>query len=185
MKQFFFGGQFALALGRNLADQDVAWTNPSSDANDAVLIEVRKGFFGDVGDVPGELFAAKLGLTNLDIKVFDVNGGEGVVLHKLLGDHNCVFEVVAVEGVEGDQDVLAQTQLALHGGCTVGDDLTLLDTLAQLDDGLLRVAGALVQAAELQQFVFVRVVDHDALGIDEGDLARVGCTNRHARVDTG
>ena len=114
-----------------------------------------------------------------------MNGGEGVVLHKLLGDHNRVFEVVAVEGVEGDQDVLAQTQLALHGGCTVGDDLTLLDTLTQLDDGLLRVAGAFVQAAELQQFVFVRVVDHDALGIDEGDLAGVGSTNRHARVDTG
>ena len=84
MQQFLFRVNSLLLLGRPCRPRCRQDRTPSSDANDAVLIEVRKGFFGDVGDVPGELLAAKLGLTDLDIKVFDVNRGEGVVLHKLL-----------------------------------------------------------------------------------------------------
>ena len=185
VKQFFFGRQFTLALGRNLADQDVARANSGTNANDAVFIEVGKGFFGDVGNIASELLSAELGLPNLHIKIFDVNGGEGVVLHKLLGDHDCVFEVVTVKRVEGDQNVLAQTQLTLHGGGTVGDDLSLFHALAQLHNGLLRVAGTFVQATEFQQLVLIGVVDNNALGINEGDFSGVGSTNGHSRVDTG
>ena len=74
-------------------------------------------------------------------------------LHQLLADDDRVLEVVAVPGHERDQDVAAQGQLALVGGGAVGEDLALLDLLADLDDRLLVQAGPLVQADELAQLV--------------------------------
>ena len=167
MQQFFFRRQFALALGSNLADEDIAGPDAGADADDAALVKIGQGSLADIGDVAGELFAAELGLADFDVVFLDVNRGERVFLHEPLADDDGVFEVVAVEGHERDQHVAAQGEFALMGGGAVGDDLTLLDALAFLDDRLLVQAGALVEADEFAQIVFVGVVDQDARGIDD------------------
>src|SRR5690606_34699772 len=64
MKQLLFGGQLALALGSNLADQDVAGTDTRADLHDAALVQASEGAFGDVGDIAGELFATELGFAD-------------------------------------------------------------------------------------------------------------------------
>ena len=42
VQQLLFGRQLALALGRDLADQDVARLDVGADADDAVLVEVAQ-----------------------------------------------------------------------------------------------------------------------------------------------
>ena len=132
VQQLLLGGQLALALGRDLADQDVARLDVGADADDAVLVEVAQRLLRDVGDVAGELLAPELGLADLDLELLDVDRGVDVVLHQLLADDDRVLEVVAVPGHERDQDVAAQGQLALVGGGAVGQDVALLDLLADL-----------------------------------------------------
>ncbi len=78
---------------------------------------------------------------------------------------------------ERDEQVLAERHLALVGAGTVGEDLTLLDPLPLLHDGLLVEAGALVGPAELLDVVGRAgpvVVHH-------GDVVRAGLLD-HARL---
>ena len=113
VQQFFFRRQLALALGGDLADENIARPDARADADHAILIEIGQGPLGDVGDVAGELLAAQLGLADFDVVFLDVDRGEDVLLHQPLADDDGVFEVVAVEGHERDQHVSAQGQFAL------------------------------------------------------------------------
>ena len=54
-------------------------------------------------------------------------------LHEALGEDDRVLEVVALPRHQGDEQVLAERQLAVVGGRTVGEDRALDDLLA-LDD---------------------------------------------------
>ena len=169
VQQLLLGRQLALALGRDLADQDVARLDVGADLHDAVVVEVAQRLLRDVGDVAGELLAAELGLADLDLELLDVDRGVDVVAHQFLADDDRVLEVVAVPGHERDQDVAPQRQLSLVGRGAVGQDLPLLDLLADLDDRLLVQAGPLVQADVLPQLVDLVVVDDDPGRIDVGD----------------
>jgi hypothetical protein len=65
VQELFLGGELALGLRRDLADEDVAGLDERADADDAALVEVRERFFADVRDVARELFLAELGLADL------------------------------------------------------------------------------------------------------------------------
>ena len=84
VQQLLFRRQFALALGRDLADQDVARLDERADLDDAVLVEVAERLRADVRDVAGELLAAELRLADFDVELLDVDRGVGVVLHQLV-----------------------------------------------------------------------------------------------------
>ena len=120
-----------------------------ADLHDAGVVEVAEGLLADVGDVAGELLAAELGLADLDVELLDVDRGVGVVADQFLADDDGVLEVVPLPGHEPDEHVASQGEVAQEGGGAVGDDLALLDVVADLDDRLLVLAGALVQAHEL------------------------------------
>ena len=149
VQQLLFRRQLALGLGRDLADEDVAGHDEGADADDAVVVEVGQGLGRDVGNVARELFLAQLRLADFDLEFLDVNRGIGVVLHQPFADDDRVLEVVAVPRHERDQHVAAQRQFALVRRGAVGDDLSLLDPVAELDDRLLVEAGPLVEADEL------------------------------------
>src|SRR6202008_5166339 len=92
------------------------------------------------------------------------------------GEHGRCFEVVAVPRHEGDQHVAAERELAEIGRGTVGDDVALLDGVADLHQRTLVDAGRLVGALVLHQPVDIdarlgRVeifggADHDTGGVD-------------------
>ncbi len=160
---FSFRRQFALGLRSDLADQDGSRPDASADANHAVLIEIGEGTFRHVRNVASEFLTAELRFANFDIIFLDVNRGEDVFLHETLVDNDGVFEVVAVEGLKRDEHVAAEGEFALVYRSAVGQDLALLDALTLLDDRLLVLARAFVQSHELSEFVFIGVVDEDAL----------------------
>ena len=148
-QQALFWRQFGLALGRYLADQHVARPDLSADADDAPLVEVLQDLFGEVGDVTGDLFRPELGVPGVDLVLLDVDRGQDVVAHEPLGQDDGVFVVVALPGHEGDEQVLAQPELAPLGGRPIGQHVAPGYRLAFLDHDALVETGVLVGPAEL------------------------------------
>ena len=124
-QQALLGRELGLALGGDLADQHVAGADLGADADDAPLVEVLEDLLGQVGDVPGDLLGAELGVAGVDLVLLDVDRGEHVVAHQPLGEDDGVLVVVALPGHEGDQQVLAERQLAVLGRGAVGEDVAL------------------------------------------------------------
>ena len=124
-QQALLGGQLGLALGGDLADQDVAGADLGADADDAPLVEVLQDLLGQVGDVPGDLLGAELGVPGVDLVLLDVDRGEHVVAHQPLGEDDGVLVVVALPGHEGHEQVLAQPELAHLGRGAVGQDVAV------------------------------------------------------------
>src|SRR5690606_12717532 len=61
-QKLFFRRHRAFALGRDLANQNVARADLGADIDDASLIKVAQRLFTDVRDVAGDLFRAQLGI---------------------------------------------------------------------------------------------------------------------------
>ena len=70
----------ALALGGDLADQDVGRADLGADVDDAGLVEVAQRLLADVRDVAGDLLRPELGVAGGDLELLDVDRGEDVVL---------------------------------------------------------------------------------------------------------
>ena len=164
--QLLLGRQLGLALRRDLADQQVARGDLGADAHDAALVEVLEGLLGAVRDVAGDLLGAQLGGAGVDLVLLDVDRGQHVILDQAVGDDDRVFVVVALPRHEGDEDVLAQRQLAHVGRAAVGQHVARRDLVAHADDRLLVDDRALVRALELLELVPARlarrVLDDDA-----------------------
>src|SRR6266481_4627500 len=72
-QEFFFRRERGLALGRDLADKNVAWLDDRANANDAAFIQVAKERLADVGNVASDFFGTELGVARLDFVFLDVN----------------------------------------------------------------------------------------------------------------
>src|SRR6266545_2953094 len=145
--------QLGLALGRDLADQDVARHHLGADPDDPALVEVREHLLGDVRDLARDLLRAELRVPGVDLVLLDVDRGEYVLLHQSLGQDDGVLVVVAFPGHERDQQVLAERHLTVVGARPVGDHLAGFHPVALVDHRLLVDAAAGVGAAELVQQV--------------------------------
>ncbi len=79
-QQALLGGQIGLALGGDLADQDITGVDLGADADDAALVQILQGVLADVGDVAGDLFRPQLGVAGVDLIFLNVDGGVDVLL---------------------------------------------------------------------------------------------------------
>ena len=130
-EQALLGGQLGLALGRDLADEDVAGGDLGADADDAALVEVGQQLLADVRDVAGDLLLAELGVAGVDLVLLDVDRGEDVLLHQALAEDDRVLVVVALPRHERDEQVGAERHLAVVGARAVGDGAADLDAVAR------------------------------------------------------
>src|SRR4029450_9070108 len=172
--------QLGLAFRRHLADEQVARADLWAAADGAALVEVLERLLGAVRNVPRDFLVAELRRTRVYLVFVDVDRGEDGLLDQTLRNDDRVLEVVALERHEGDEQVLAQRQLALRGRASVRQDLLRPHPVAETDDRPLVDEGALVRAHELGQVVFVLAVlrlDEDPVGGDVDDRARVLCEN--------
>ena len=110
--QLLLGRQLRLALGRDLADEQVARGDLGADPDDAAVVEVAQRLLRAVRDVAGDLLVAELRRAGVDLVFLDVDRGELVVLDEALGENDRVLEVVALPGHERHEQVLAQRHLA-------------------------------------------------------------------------
>ena len=172
-QQALLGSEVGLALGRDLSDEDVAGMHLGADHDDAVLIEVLERVLADAGDIAGDLLGAELGVTGVALILLHMDGGEHVVHDEALVEEYGVLIVVAFPGHESDEDVLAEAELALGRGGSVGDDLPLGHALAARDYRALVEAGALVRTLEFKQLIIFGlaavILNSDVGRADVGD----------------
>ena len=95
-EQPLLGGECRLALGRDLAHQDVARPDLGADADDALVIEVGEHLLGLVGDLARDLLGTELGIACLDLVLRDVDGRQQILLNDTLGDDDAILVVVAL-----------------------------------------------------------------------------------------
>ena len=148
-EQLLFRRKLGLALGRDLADQDVARLHMGTDPHDAAFVEVDQRLVRDVGDFPGDLFLPALGVADVQLELLDVDGRVDVVLHQAFRQDDRVLEVVPVPGHERHEYVAAQRQLARFGRGAVGDHMTGTDPVTDPNQGTLIDRGVLIGAPEL------------------------------------
>ena len=142
--QLLLGCQLGLALGRHLADEQIAGDHLGAHAHDAAVVEVAQRLLGAVGDITRDLLLAQLGGTRIDLVLLNVDRCQLIVGDNPLGDDDGVLKVVALPRHEGDHEVLAQGHLALLGGSTVGEHCARLDLLPRAHERLLVDDGALI-----------------------------------------
>ncbi|CAB4650113.1 unannotated protein [freshwater metagenome] len=95
-QQPLFSAELGFTLGCDLAHEDVARANLCTDTNDASLIQVGQELGADIRKVTSDLFLTQLGVAGVHVILLDVNRGQSVVLDQVLGEDDCVFEVVAL-----------------------------------------------------------------------------------------
>ena len=174
-QQALLWGQLRLSLGSDLAHQHIAGADLGAGEDDALLVEVGQDLLRQVRDVPGDLLGTELGIPGIDLVLVDVDGGEHVIAHQPIAQDDGVFEVVALPGHERHQQVLAQGNLAVVGGRSVGQDVALAEPVARVHQRLLVNTGVLVGPLEFHELELGRagilVVDRYALTGDIGDRA--------------
>ena len=165
----------ALALRRDLADQDVARLHLGADIDDAGFVEVLQRLFRDIRNIARDLLGPELGVAGHDLEFLDVDRGEDVLGHDPLGEQDRVLEVVAHPRHERDEHVLAERQIAKIGRRAVGDDLAGLHRVTDIHQRALVDAGVLVGALELAQPIDVdtRLRRVGLLGGAHDDTGRV------------
>ena len=167
-QQPLLGGQVGLALGRDLADQDISRTHLGAHGDDASLVKILESVLAHAGDVAGDLFGPELGVAGVALVFLHMDGGVHIVHHEALVEQYGVLIVVAFPGGEAHEHVLAQADLALRRGGAVRDDVAFLHALAHLHDGPLVEAGALVGAGEFDKLVILAL----AAIVADGDIIR-------------
>src|SRR5581483_6659966 len=172
-QELLFRRQLALALRRDLADEDVARLDLGTDVDHARLVEPRERLLADVRDVGRDFLRTELGVARLDREFLDVDRRVAVFLDDAFGDQDRVLEVVAVPGHERDEHVLAERELAQVGRGPVGEHVAPGDHVADVDERLLVHARVMVRARVIGQRVDVdaRVVVADLVLVDAHDDA--------------
>src|SRR5581483_8856796 len=111
-QQFLLGGQFGLALWRDLADQNILGTDLGADIDDAALVEVAQALLTHVWNVARDLLRSQLGVAGVDLVFLNVDRGKKILAHNALADQNGVLVVATFPAHKSHQDVLAQRQFA-------------------------------------------------------------------------
>jgi hypothetical protein len=73
-EELFLGSELGLGLRGDLADKDVARLDLSTDADDAVVVEVLEGLFANVRNIASDFLRPELGVTRGDLELLDVDG---------------------------------------------------------------------------------------------------------------
>src|SRR5699024_8675544 len=71
-QQLLFRRELSLALGRDLADQDIAGLDLGANVDDARLGELGQSRLADVGDIGRDLLRAQLGIAGNAGQLLDV-----------------------------------------------------------------------------------------------------------------
>ena len=93
-EQFFFCRELSLTLGADLSNQDVTRVDLSADADDAVFIQFAETLFSYIGDITGNLFRAKLGITSFNLMFLNMDRGEFIIFHQAAADDDSILIVI-------------------------------------------------------------------------------------------
>ena len=166
-QQFFFRRKLGLAPRRNFTHQCVIGAHLGANPYDTGFVKLTQALLPDVGDVPGNLFRAQLGVPGFCLMLGDVDRSKHVLFQQAAAENDGVFKIVAPPAHKGAGYVLPQGQLTLFRGRAVCQHLACFHPVTLAYQGALVDAGSLVGAHELHQLVgvFLAVITGDDDGI--------------------
>ncbi len=106
----FLRRQLGLALGRGLADEDIAGMDFSADTDNAFLIQILQLLFRNIGNIIGRLLGTELGVAHGNGVVLNMQRGKNIVFHQALRNNDGVLIVPAMPREEGHGQILAERQ---------------------------------------------------------------------------
>ena len=115
-QKLLLGGQFGLALRRNLTDENILRPYLGANIDDATLVEVTQPFFAYIWDVPRDLFGSQLCVARIDLVFLNMYRGEEIFTHYALADEDCIFEVTTLPAHKGDKYVLSKRNFSIFCG---------------------------------------------------------------------
>ena len=166
-EEALFWSELSFTLWSNFTDENVAWANFCTDADDTFLCEVLELGFANVRDVTSCDFWTELGVADIHDEFFDMDGAPLGVLDDALRKDDGVLIVVARPRHEGDESVMAESDLAIVGSRCVSEDSTLLDLVTDRDDRALmegrKAVGALEQDGKYKTLPVITGQDGELL----------------------
>src|SRR5699024_1281369 len=131
----------------------------------------------------------QLGIPGFHLVLLNMNGGVHVIPDDFFIQKDSVLVVITFPSHKADQSVLAQADLAVLDGGTVGNDRTLFHALTHRHHRHLVDTGALVGTHELDDLVIVDIAivgsDANQVGADGLHHAATLCQHAHTGVHTG
>jgi len=126
-QQALFRGQLFFAFGGDFTDQDVIGTNFSANTNNASFVEVTDGIIANIGDLTGNLFGTKLGITGFHFILFNMDTGVAVFLDQAFRDQDGIFKVEAFPWEQRNGNILTQRQFSIFRGGRIHDHVALVN----------------------------------------------------------
>src|SRR3989344_1300886 len=174
-EQALFGSKLALALRRNLADENVARTHLGANADDTIFGQVLELRLTYVRNIAGGHLRTKLGITNIDSELSDVDGCKLAFLHQALGNNDGVFIIGSGPAHECNKNILPDGHLTAIGRRGIGENHPLLNLLSQLDRRTLMKGGEAIGHGEIDEsklmFFVLDILDGNTSGINRRNNA--------------
>ena len=143
-QQALLWGQLSLTLRGDLADEDVAVANVGADAHDAAFIEIRQNVLAHVRNFARDFLWAQLGIASIDLVLFDVDGGQNVILNQRIVEEDILTSVHIEEHEIDARDTKLGAEEITREIPNVSEDV-----LSDLDErGIIRI-GADVRAGDI------------------------------------
>ena len=154
-KKSLLGSKLGLTLGSNLTYEYISCADLGTDSYDTVVIEVLYHILGNVGYLASDLLHTKLGITRFNGIFVNMDRGIYVVADEVLVKKNCVLVVVTLPGHKADKSILTERDFTVRGSGTVCNNLSLLYSVALVNDRSVAYTGRLVGSLILYESVNV------------------------------
>src|SRR3989338_8973997 len=130
----FFRSQLHFPFGRNFPDQDIVRPHFGADSDDAVLIQIFKFLFADIGYVVSGYLRPELGVSDVYGKSFQVDGSEFVFFDHSFRKDDSVLKVGSFPGQKSDQNILPQSHSPPVAGIIIRQNIAFFNLIADIDN---------------------------------------------------
>ena len=181
-EQALFRSQFRLALGRDLAHQDITGLDFRAHTDDTIHAQILQSFLTQVRDITSDFLRSQFRITGTDLKLINVDGSKDIFLHDALTDQHGILEVISIPRHERDQYIFAQSQLAVFRTRTVRDHIALLDDITAQHQHPLIDAGRRVGTHEFTDGINTNTVSGIMFQLLGGSIRHLAIGRDHDAV---
>ena len=144
-QQTFFCSQLSFAFRRNLTNKDIARTYFCSDTDNPAFIKIFQCFFGNVGNITGNFFLAKLSITGITIIFFDMDRCKDIRFDQIFAQQNSILVVIAFPRHISNNYIVSKRQFTMISRRAICQHLLLNYFIAFIDDRTLIDTSSLIR----------------------------------------
>src|SRR3989344_392118 len=199
-----FRCKIRLTFGRDFAYKNITRSDFGANAHDPLFVEIFELVLANIRNIVCSNLGPQFGITDVDRKIFHMDGSQYIAVHQTLRKNNSVFIVGATPGEKRHQNILPKSKLAISRGSIVGKHLILFYLIAQMHERPLMQHGRTIGTKIIDEVVgaLFGTFHYDFLRIHVGHRTRLlgngheslitrytflysGRYHRHLRHNTG